>query len=261
MITTGASMNKIIFLALCIISFTSYGEDFLFERQRGFDWYEDQEIQDKKKQEQVRKNIQKEDKTKLTPTERIEQKKKQLEEAFDLAIAEPTQKNVRNYMKLQSHLLGEADKFGQVWRQVLINNPDLDNTVKEPASQNARHIYHRLQAEHEEKLVHELAKDHTLVYYYQGTCPQCQMFVQNLLAFVEKYNFKLIAVSLDGVIAPELPKSVKEKNDSIATVPALYASSNKTDMIFSIAHGALSVGELEENAAFVFDGLKKQGIK
>ena len=65
-------------------------------------------------------------------TERIQEMRRELEEARATAILDPTTQNVAAYLRLQQETLQRAAAFSDVVRRTVWATPDVDYTLKRP---------------------------------------------------------------------------------------------------------------------------------
>lgn len=222
-------------------------ETSFFERKaEGWHWYREQKSELRKQESRI-------EKTKtipLNPTQQIETQRKALEQKLHAAIVEPTRENLIAYITAQKALMDQSQKFSEVWKQVVMTTPSLDETLVHPVDQNARHVYYNEQHNKLEKRIRQLASEYGLFYFFRKNCGYCHHFAPIVKRFAQKYGWSVLAVSLDGGTLPEFPNA-KQNNGiaerlQISHVPALIALHPKTGQLIPLAYGLTSESEIEQ---------------
>lgn len=232
-----------------------WGEtNFFDDHARGWHWYEaDDEAQTK---------TEKEDPTKpLSATERLKKFQEELEEAKAEAVLSPTPHNVLKYQEKQYDMLNKAGKFSDVWANNTYRHPDIDYTQKSPMSQNARHLYLQDQQKQTEQTIRSLSKDYGLFYFFKRDCTYCDEFNETVQRFSEKYEWEVLAISEKGERHPLFKRCVKDNGLAetwgVVTYPSLYAVNPKTGHVIPIAHGMISIQDMEERIMSLTKGEEK----
>lgn len=217
-----------------------------FERHaEGWHWY--QSLSDNI----VEKNEQDTDPTSpQTPTQAIENQKKELETKLHAAIIEPTREKIIAYIVAQKALMDQSQKFSEAWKQVVMTTPSLDETIHYPVDQNARHIYYEEKHKQLSQSIKALAQEYGLFFFFRKNCPYCHHFAPVVKRFAQKYGWSVLAISMDGGKLPEFPEA--KRNNGIAErlqvlhVPALIAVHPKTGKLIPLAYGMVSESEIEK---------------
>ena len=212
---------------------------FFQKRSEGWHWY--QSLSDNKVKEGLPKEaIEVLPKT-LSPTKQIETQRKELEKKLHTAIVEPTQENLIAYITAQKALMDQSQKFSEMWKQVVMTTPSLDETLIHPVDQNARHVYYAQRHQDLEKQIKKLAKDYGLFFFFRKNCEYCHHFAPIVKRFSQKYGWSVLGISLDGGILPEFPNANQNNGIAerlqIAHVPALIALHPKTGQLIPLAYG------------------------
>lgn len=222
----------------------AYCASFSKQKSRGWHWYED-----RKQEEATSKNDQIES-TKLTPTEQIEQIKKDAEHKLNTALIQPTEKNVIAYIKAQERIGDKSEKFSKVWQQVIYKNPNLDRTIKHPVSNNALHIARSEELNKKRQKIKNLSKEYGLMYFFRGDCKYCQGFASVVQNFAQTYNWELMPIQIGEVGSAAFPNANHDNGISqklgITSVPALIAVHPKTGDMVPLAFGYVSESEIED---------------
>lgn len=217
-----------------------------FERKaEGWHWYRGQEpeIREQESGPPPQRAV-------LSPTQQIEEQRKALERKLHAAIVEPTQENLISYITAQKALMDQSQKFSEMWKQVVMTNPSLDETLIHPVDQNARHIYYAEQHGKLEKRIKQLASEYGLFFFFRKNCTYCHHFAPIVKRFAEKYGWSVLPISLDGGALPEF-LNAKQNNGiaerlQITHVPALIALHPKTGQLIPLAYGLVSESEIEQ---------------
>ena len=216
---------------------------FFNEHQQGWFWYQDPKAfySLKQKQPSLFSN----------PTEEMKTLQKGVEENINRAILYPTEENIKNYARTYQALAERSQQFSNAYKVMLLKNPDLDYSLQFPINPIAQTVYQKDKALLMEATVREFAKTHGLFFFFKGRCHYCHVFAPAVKQFCDKYQVKVIPISVDGGVLPEFPNPVKDQYASIQfrveRVPSLFAVNPKTKQVVPVANGALSLDELEEN--------------
>ncbi len=214
-----------------------------FERKaEGWHWY--QSLSDNKVEEETKTPHQS-----LSPTQAIEAQRKVLETKLHAAIVEPTRDNIIAYITAQKALMDQSQRFSEMWKQVVMTTPALDETLVYPVDQNARHVYYKEQHDKLEKRIMRLASEYGLFFFFRKNCSYCHHFAPIVKRFAQKYGWSVLPISLDGGTLSEFPNA-KQNNGiaerlQIAHVPALIALHPKSGQLIPLAYGLTSESEIE----------------
>jgi conjugal transfer pilus assembly protein TraF len=157
------------------------------------------------------------------------------------AMVNPTENNVKKYMEYQKEMYDAAERFSRVWERVLAQSPDLQ--ANEYYSED---VHSAIQKE-----IGILAENTGIFFFFRSDCPHCHKQVGPIMELQRKYGYKIIAVSMDGGVLPQVePMTVLDNGIStrlnIQSVPAIYLASPGTDKIDPISQGGyLSLLDIE----------------
>ena len=102
-----------------------------------------------------------------------------------------------------------------------------------------------------EAKIRQFCQQNGFFFFFSSRCPACHAFAPIVKKFQDKYSAFITAISLDGGSLPEFPKVISDNGMASAfnlyRVPALYAINPKTQKAIAIAHGVISLSQLEEN--------------
>ena len=216
-------------------------ESFYKEKARGWHWYE----------RKVKDNERLEDQGKvMTPSEQVEALRQETKEKLHKAMIEPTQDNVKEYIKSQKVIGDSSEEFSKMWMKVIYNNPELDPTVKNPTSEHALKISRTQTSQKKKDNIRAMSKEYGLIYFFRGDCEMCQGFASVVKGISEEYNWDVMAIRI-GDKGHELFPDAKPDNGiakrlKITHVPALLAVHPKTGEIVPLAYNYITEREIEE---------------
>jgi conjugal transfer pilus assembly protein TraF len=194
-----------------------------------------------------------------TPTQTLATFKAEVTRRLHRALVEPSFQNVKAYQMIQKILVDRSETFAKRWLEVLYQTPELDETVRYPISQAARHIYLDRRVQETTQVMKTLSKRYGLLFFFKGDCPYCHQFAPLVKQFSNTYGWSVLAVSLDGSSLKEFPGSQRDNGAAsklnIEQVPALVAVNPQTGHLVPVSYGMQSVDQLEER----FRLLREQG--
>jgi len=105
-------MKKIAFILL--MTSIVFADNFFTTNREGWFWYKDETIQES--------NISKQQLEKMGAKE-LEQT---LDKLKDIAVSDPSEENLKNYILVQNVAVKRSEKFATVWQKVLLEHSELD---------------------------------------------------------------------------------------------------------------------------------------
>lgn len=163
----------------------------------------------------------------------------------------PTKENIKNYIKLQDKLVSRASEVQHNWQAVLLENPELDYSLKHPTNNIAKQVEYDLEKKQENAVIHDLAKKSGLFFFYRSTCVYCQRFAPIVKDFAATYGITVIPITMDGISLPEFPNSHPDQGQAkqfdVRAEPALFAVNPYTQKAFPIAYGLTSQADIKKN--------------
>lgn len=253
-------MNKVIAVIIINILTTSvacaYG-DFYKGSKRGWFWFEQQgQIKSKKEQDTNQKSN-----TKSTATEELNQFREELDEAKAEMIMRPSVDNTRKFIRYQNEMFAKADVVTTNWQDALLVEPSLNIGRDIPISQAGEKIRNRAEVESNKELVKSFAKKFHLLFFYKSGCIYCSNFEEVLDVFVNRYAFKVTAVTASSAKSVKFPTAVRPdliEKYGVDFFPSVFAYSEELGVIVPISSGFLAIDELEKQAVFVANKLKER---
>lgn len=188
-----------------------------------------------------------------------EQMRVELKRREDVAVMNPTDQNLRDYLELWQIAQEKGSVFADSWRRVVWTNPDLDYSLRRPTNNSAIKVQEQIRNVSEDQHLKELAKAHGLIFFFRSDCPYCHAMAPTLKSFSEKYGIEVLPVSIDGGGLPDFPNPrdgrVHAQKWGVERVPALFIGSKETGDKAPIGFGMMSLAEIV-NRMFVLTGTK-----
>ena len=226
---------------------------FYQDHSHGWHWYEQQFAEEEQKsdaeaKEQALETIDKLAKRK-SPKEIVALYREELENLMADAFMHPTPQTIKAYQEMQKDMMDRSENFSKGWMQNVFLNPELDNTIKSPVNQKARHIKLDLQSKQVKQTIANLASEYGLFFFFSGACEYCHEFAPIVKRFSEQYGWQVLAISLDGGKLEAFPNSQPDNGLftqwNVEVMPALYAVNPSTGHVIPIALGMTSIDQME----------------
>lgn len=233
---------------------------FFADHARGWHWYERFKGPTPKGQvskRQASKDPVTRDTVASDPSVVVEKYRKVIERAKDQALMDPSPENMYRYMALQQDAMARSHRFAEVWQQLLLKRPELDDTVKFPTTQGARHVAYALEKKATTAVISALKDTHGLYFFFRENCPYCHSFAPIVKAFAQKHGWTVFAISMDPLNTGdqsqmslrEFPQAVRDNGFGarlgVSSVPALFVANPSAGQIMPIAHSMISEAEIE----------------
>jgi conjugal transfer pilus assembly protein TraF len=188
-----------------------------------------------------------------------EQLRQELKRREDLAVMNPSEQNIKDYLALWQVTQDKGAAFADTWRRVVWQNPELDYTQKRPVNNSAIKVYDNARIQNEEQQLKLLAKEHGLIFFFRSDCRYCHAMAPTLKMITEKYGIEVLPISIDGKGLPDFPAfrdgRAKAAAWNIQRVPALFIGSKNKLERAPIGFGMMSLTEIL-NRIFVLTGTK-----
>jgi len=173
-----------------------------------------------------------------------------IEEAKAKAVLYPTEENIRDYITIQNQLGEHSQQFERTWKEVLLQHPMLNYSLKHPTNNIAKRVESDQEKIKEEQVIRELAKKSGLFFFYRSSCPYCVRFAPIVKDFAETYGITVVPITTDGIALPEFPRSYPDHGQAekfhVTVEPALFAVNPYTHKAFPIAYGLTSEADLKK---------------
>jgi conjugal transfer pilus assembly protein TraF len=255
-----------------LISSTLEGASFFEDHARGWHWYEPLEASSlettppevpSQKAEDQRAEISRGERPQglsPDPSLLLEAYQEQVKQQFAAALMNPTPQTLYAYMALQKQVLERAHHFAQLWQQVVLHHPELDDTVKFPTTQVGRQVFYGQEKKEIFQTIQSLKDSHGLYFFFSNSCPYSKAFGPIVKTFASKHGWKVLAISLGNVdpLGPlegggafqEFKDAVRDNGIAaklgVTHVPALFVVDPGQGRVLPIAHGLISEAEIEQ---------------
>lgn len=227
---------------------TLYAEPFFNHHARGWHWYEESPKEDY--EEKVNPTSPSTAQKDQTPEDRIESYKAELAQRFAKAWLHPTPSNVMAYQDMQKDMTDRSQNFSKVWMSNVYRTPRLDHTLISPVNQKARHVYLDLEKERTKNIIQRLSKSYGLFFFFSESCDYCHAFAPIVAQFSKTHAWDVLAISTDGGTLDGLFKVVPDHGLvdqwNIQILPSLYAVNPEKGHVIPIAHGMISLDQMED---------------
>ena len=180
--------------------------------------------------------------------------RKEINRLKDLAVLQPTETNVHNYLAAQNFIMNKSATFADTARRVVWQNPDVDYNTRSPTANFALSTKNDLLLAQQHQVLGALAQNYGLMFFFRSDCPYCHQEAPVLKMLQAQYGLPILAVSMDGGGMPGYPDAKVDNGISmtvsgghgIDTVPALFLVNRQTLQAIPIGSGILAEDEIVE---------------
>jgi len=166
---------------------------------------------------------------------------------LNLALDNPSPKNVSVYLYLQKLSMDKASKFGKMAKMVSSTDPKLDETTRRSQMTASTKFLAARANQAKDKVLSKLAKTTGLYYFYSKNCTYCKLSNQLMEAFKRNFGFEVLAISMDGSSpsSPMLGENWTLDGGQSATleviqVPAIFIVNPESNGVSSVVQGAVA---------------------
>jgi len=181
----------------------------------------------------------------------LEIEKHQLRKLLSLALLQPTQENVEQYITHQKRWLDQSALFSATWGKVLLEKPMLGDFLSNPTTNYGIHAKRELDMKKRQSFLQELSKTYFLVFFFRGKDPLSEKAAEMAEIFSRVHGWNLRAVSLDGLKTKGLEVVEIDKGMSlklgVEAVPAFFVVNPFEETAIPVGAGLISMSELEQN--------------
>jgi len=171
-------------------------------------------------------------------------------------------KDMEVFLSFQRYWLNEASIFQHNFQYALLRAPELDSTVKNPISAIGTSLNEQQKGRYRQKAISELTQHYGLMFFYKGADPYSEKQALVLKDFAQRYQFKYIPVSVDGVVLDSMPNSRRDSGQAkrlhVEVYPTLILVEPKTGQTMPVAHGFLTQDYLTENFEIIAKELARR---
>ena len=221
------------------------------EQERGFHFYPDPvdpRAPEKKNEESPPKP-----KTIYQMTN-LEDIKKELERLKGVAVINPTEKAVLEYLRAQNWVMDKSSMFADVSRRVVWANPDINYEARSPVANFSLQNKREREAAKREQLLKDLSTTHGILFFARSDCEFCKDQAKVLKGFLARSGIPILTISLDGGPISMFPDAKKDNGISmvvsggngIQQVPALFLIDKKTKATMALGAGVIAGDDIAE---------------
>lgn len=176
----------------------------------------------------------------------------ELNRLLDVAIFNPSEKNMYDYLKAKAYVLGKASNFTDIGRRAVWQNGELDYNARIPGATFARFERAANLASKRDTAMVNLAKDYGMLFFFSSECIYCKTMANVLNEIKRRHSMELLGVSVDGGGIEGLSNwrpdngisMMVTRGEGIQTVPALYLVARSNKEIIPIGVGSMAVEEV-----------------
>lgn len=236
---------------LLILSMALYSVTSVAEKPVGFLWY-NLEREKKESPRMIPKGI---PFNRLSYTERDSVLQFYTMEALHRARLTKSVNDMRIFLKLQDYWLKESTRFRDLFQKTMLLYPEYDYTVTHPTSHLGTKLTDELREAYRKRVINTLSQIHGLLFFYRGKSPYDLKQIPIIRDFSQRFNLKLIPVSVDGIKSYQMPATRLDQGQANALgvrfFPALLLVNPKTHMSLPIAFGLSTQDVLEKRLVAV----------
>ena len=221
------------------------------EQDRGFHYYPDPvdtRTPEKKKDQPPQKP-----KTIYEMTS-LEDVKKELDRLKGVAVVNPTEKAVLEYLRAQNWVMDKSAMFADVSRRVVWANPDVNYEARSPVANFSLQNKRQRESEKRAELLKNLSSTHGILFFARSDCDFCKDQAKALKGFSAQTGMRVLTISLDGGPIPMFPDAKKDNGISmvvsggngISTVPVLYLIDRKSNATTALGAGVIAGEDIAE---------------
>lgn len=175
---------------------------------------------------------------------------KNLDELREIAINDPTEENVSNYLYAQRVMFDKAETFSDVAAYVSKTDPFLDENNRFPFSNAASFYVMAERGKAKDKALAALSQKTALWFFFSSRCPSfCAIQYETIKGIAKSRGFLVKNVSLDGVPLEGMKDFATDQGQfasfGLAMTPSVVMVS-PPNTIAIVSQGALAQSELED---------------
>ena len=216
-------------------------EDVWKSPERGFLFYQEK-TQDNQKE--------------LDEYKTVEELRAEAQRRLNVAVMDPSEKNLKEYLAINTLMLEKSTVFAQRWKETLWANPGFDHTVVHPNANFAQVALKDEAKSGKEDILKQLSSRAGLVILVQSECSFCSLMAPVIQRLQQETGMETLVISIKGDTTAEWPQSKPDNgivkrlmtlSGSVPTVtPAVFLVDRSGQNAQLIASGALSLEDLKD---------------
>ena len=219
--------------------------------ERGFNWYPDPVAP---KPPEKKRDEKKDAPKSIYQMTNLDDINKELKRIRGVAILNPTEKHVHEYLQAQAWIMEKSSVFADTARRVVWSNPDVDYNNKSPVVTASRLNQNVRESNQRKGNVADLASEHGLLFFARSDCSYCHDQAPILKVFERNFGMSVLTVSMDGGPIPMFPDAKRDNGISmivsggagIEIVPAVYLVNRRTNEAIPLGTGVLAAEDIAE---------------
>ncbi|EAQ3218612.1 type-F conjugative transfer system pilin assembly protein TraF [Salmonella enterica] len=164
--------------------------------------------------------------TSLPPSLQMKVLQRVTADRLNNAILYPTVENFTAYMKMQNFWTTQAGRFSAVAAKSMLVHPELDYNLRYSHYNSTVPLQMKAELGLQEAALRELTAKYGLFYFYRGKNALDVQMAKVVSQVAQQYGVALVAVSMDGARAAELPDTRPDTGQAqrlgITHLPALF---------------------------------------
>ena len=177
---------------------------------------------------------------------------KHYEALKDIAVINPTERNVYAFHKFKAEMLDQSQRFTAVSQRVVWQSPDIDFNNINPFVSFAQTDIRNASYQGERDQVAAIAQEYGLLFFYRSDCSYCHIQAPVLADLAQRFGIQVIPVSLDGGPIPGFanwrPDNGIARRVSagrgIEVTPTLYLVSRRTQEAIMLGSGVMGQDDI-----------------
>lgn len=177
---------------------------------------------------------------------------KELDRLKDVAILNPTEKNILTFLEAQNWMFNKSSYFADATQRVVWSNPQVDYNNRSPTANNALINKRERTRKDEQQLAANLSQDYGVFFFFRSDCQYCHEQAPVLKYMQTIYGLPVIPVSMDGGRLPEYPSPradngismMVSQGQGVNTFPAIYLVEKKTKQSYPLGTGMVPLDEI-----------------
>lgn len=141
----------------------------------------------------------------------VEWLRENMPKLLDAAVNNPTKENVEAYYYAQRVAMDKSQRYAEQARQVVANDPFLDENNRVPIASYTKPFFLRETQEGKDNALKHIAKVGGLWVFFDSKCKFCQPQANSVVELSKKYGIITNFISMDGKGLPNIPQFSRDK--------------------------------------------------
>ena len=184
----------------------------------------------------------------LTPDEQVAVLRAYTLQAIHQMDIDPTPEHAKLAAEWLQFWSGKATDVMQSYRQMLLENPDLDYHLAHPTESAALAITKTQEEKKQRAAIDSLSQRYGIFYFYQGSDPYEKALSPIIQQFSDKYQVSVIPISVDGLSDDTFSNSRLDSGQAkklkITHFPAIVLVDPKTEQSQPLHYGFITMDAL-----------------